>query len=145
MRKSIIGVNHLTCLYYQYSSKCKIPSVSPEMYDFLADKKIGLELTPSENRKKLLEKFYYEGGKQKQPKMYYNLYNPFSFNYFENLEKEFPDCILLDSYDLNALMIEIDKKHIISTYKLDENLSADRKSTRLNSSHIPLSRMPSSA
>ena len=28
---------------------------------------------------------------------------------------------------------------------LDEELTRDRKSTRLNSSHIPLSRMPSSA
>ena len=31
------------------------------------------------------------------------------------------------------------------TWVPEENLHVDRKSTRLNSSHIPLSRMPSSA
>ena len=32
-----------------------------------------------------------------------------------------------------------------SHYRIDEDGIEDRKSTRLNSSHIPLSRMPSSA
>ena len=33
----------------------------------------------------------------------------------------------------------------VSKKKLDQYIATDRKSTRLNSSHIPLSRMPSSA
>ena len=40
-----------------------------------------------------------------------------------------------------------DKRITLETFKAVYNLSnsLDRKSTRLNSSHIPLSRMPSSA
>ena len=44
--------------------------------------------------------------------------------------------VLIVSHDLNA-MTKFCERIIV--------MSADRKSTRLNSSHIPLSRMPSSA
>ena len=36
-------------------------------------------------------------------------------------------------------------QRIVSTHNIPVYISKDRKSTRLNSSHIPLSRMPSSA
>ena len=42
---------------------------------------------------------------------------------------------------ISALAIE----HNLSVFTLDKHFEPDRKSTRLNSSHIPLSRMPSSA
>ena len=43
--------------------------------------------------------------------------------------------------DISSLGIDIGEKHPFDFNSNDE----DRKSTRLNSSHIPLSRMPSSA
>ena len=38
-----------------------------------------------------------------------------------------------------------DQEHLRIEWQFDGKLELDRKSTRLNSSHIPLSRMPSSA
>ena len=35
--------------------------------------------------------------------------------------------------------------HKVKLFERDDRIGGDRKSTRLNSSHIPLSRMPSSA
>ena len=47
-----------------------------------------------------------------------------------------------DLIDLKELPPELKKKSTIGRFAIDVE---DRKSTRLNSSHIPLSRMPSSA
>ena len=52
----------------------------------------------------------------------------------------------LDRYELKAGIVQV----VLSVEKLQHKAEAvcvvqDRKSTRLNSSHIPLSRMPSSA
>ena len=48
----------------------------------------------------------------------------------------------------NTLFVPSDKTEIVILQKMKEKYPGnyvDRKSTRLNSSHIPLSRMPSSA
>ena len=55
----------------------------------------------------------------------------------------FPDC---SSRKLSELFQKIEKKKcFFGMDKCDLSSLIDRKSTRLNSSHIPLSRMPSSA
>ena len=48
----------------------------------------------------------------------------------------------LQTADLNKVIADALQKQINNVVV---NLTGDRKSTRLNSSHIPLSRMPSSA
>ena len=58
---------------------------------------------------------------------------------FDKLESEFKDEIRGLKTELRGLKLQT----IAEVYKA--NLTVDRKSTRLNSSHIPLSRMPSSA
>ena len=50
--------------------------------------------------------------------------------------------LILNVLPINA-KVEINKKAYGAKHKIE--LAPDRKSTRLNSSHIPLSRMPSSA
>ena len=53
-----------------------------------------------------------------------------------NVVEELVDMIECQrAYEINSKMVSA----------VDEMLKKDRKSTRLNSSHIPLSRMPSSA
>ena len=47
--------------------------------------------------------------------------------------------------DLEKDLRDISVEEAIATVKATPDASVDRKSTRLNSSHIPLSRMPSSA
>ena len=61
---------------------------------------------------------------------FHKIYNPKS-----NEMIDLPDPLVLTEAYLNS---ELD-------YGLSPNINVDRKSTRLNSSHIPLSRMPSSA
>ena len=55
--------------------------------------------------------------------------------------------IALDRYPSSALLMIKKADLLLATRKYKEalHLLEDRKSTRLNSSHIPLSRMPSSA
>ena len=48
-------------------------------------------------------------------------------------------------FDLDGVLCYTDHYHYLAWKALADRLSLDRKSTRLNSSHIPLSRMPSSA
>ena len=57
--------------------------------------------------------------------------------------KELADKINANSRQVNKSMEQLDK--IIMDMKNNHQKLEDRKSTRLNSSHIPLSRMPSSA
>ena len=57
-----------------------------------------------------------------------------SFDDVITLRKKFPNCF----YALGFHPMYINDMK-------DDDLDTDRKSTRLNSSHIPLSRMPSSA
>ena len=63
--------------------------------------------------------------------------------------KEVPLFALLDEDELAVLAAQVELKKFAPRqriYKInDPGGQADRKSTRLNSSHIPLSRMPSSA
>ena len=47
--------------------------------------------------------------------------------------------------NLNPKVWNETKSGFVMDSKIREHLLSDRKSTRLNSSHIPLSRMPSSA
>src|ERR1051326_6531211 len=52
--------------------------------------------------------------------------------------------------DVDGVIMSVSTAYIIKgdiayRYQVPETASRDRKSTRLNSSHIPLSRMPSSA
>ena len=49
-----------------------------------------------------------------------------------------------DSYELLTAR-EREVLHLLAEGKSNKEIAGDRKSTRLNSSHIPLSRMPSSA
>ena len=47
--------------------------------------------------------------------------------------------------DITGCYDNISKEWILNNIPMDKVVLRDRKSTRLNSSHIPLSRMPSSA
>ena len=57
----------------------------------------------------------------------------------DGTKKDFQDWLV------GKLKSEIDGMRVIFTKKDGSERELDRKSTRLNSSHIPLSRMPSSA
>ena len=86
-----------------------------------------------------------------------NLYNFEVASFSKNIIKNFPYIVGKKNYFNKFLDIkeELDKKILIPDRKniilinssslLETKLYKDRKSTRLNSSHIPLSRMPSSA
>ena len=53
----------------------------------------------------------------------------------------------MSSFDVNAVDLSgiLNKSNEEKARQLPDPATLDRKSTRLNSSHIPLSRMPSSA
>ena len=46
---------------------------------------------------------------------------------------------------IHTWLLDENKQEFLHNYNISVNVRTDRKSTRLNSSHIPLSRMPSSA
>ena len=63
-----------------------------------------------------------------------------------------PESVIVDYTNLDSLVPKIDGNYVpFGNYKdleqiiVSKQFYPDRKSTRLNSSHIPLSRMPSSA
>ena len=61
-----------------------------------------------------------------------------------------PAGVFIDRWDRRVVMIVADSLRaimytLVAVLVAVDSLSIDRKSTRLNSSHIPLSRMPSSA
>ena len=56
-----------------------------------------------------------------------------------------PDLIKVQIEHIAKLEREMEKREQELKYQHLKELTQDRKSTRLNSSHIPLSRMPSSA
>ena len=70
------------------------------------------------------------------------------------LKQDYPadkcELVIVNDYPLQTLRFDhpqvriVNVNHTFTTIGAKENF-ADRKSTRLNSSHIPLSRMPSSA
>ena len=57
----------------------------------------------------------------------------------------FKELFALDGKESDISMSDIERRNVIAELLQDWGLLKDRKSTRLNSSHIPLSRMPSSA
>ena len=66
-------------------------------------------------------------------------------SYFRTLEKEVPEADIEKRW--NALMQNVNREPVSKRHRYLRiyMLAADRKSTRLNSSHQPQSRMPSSA
>ena len=81
--------------------------------------------------KSIIEKW----GIEKQQEIY--------FHWYKQLYYQLPKC--LKNCDL--VFLELDMKHIngFEFAKILRKKDLDRKSTRLNSSHMPKSRMPSSA
>ena len=68
--------------------------------------------------------------------------------YIIQLRHETPSHIIAPAVHLTKAQVEADFRRVHTQLPRDRDLAAhetDRKSTRLNSSHIPLSRMPSSA
>ena len=78
--------------------------------------------------------------------------NPLKQDYKNNIlnwKELYPEKEIIMWVDQDALghkdLIDFAKKNDIKLIDIEKVFTEDRKSTRLNSSHIPLSRMPSSA